>query len=238
VFFSCERVCRALAVPDFNRENGGVVDWGVFRRGVELLEDSRRYRIVAIDTIAAAYRMCMDWVCRSMSIDHPQDAPYGKGWDAVKTEFETQITRLLQSGRGLVLSAHAKEMEITSFSGQKYTRIQPDVPGAAYQIIKAKTDFVFYAEYVKDSGGKTRRVLITEGDEIIDAKRAQDLPLFLPMPREGGYDLVSKALVDQSLGIPIQEVRPANTSSKGTTTFLGKQQASQIKKGGVAAKRI
>ena len=145
VLFSCERVSKGIECFDLNAENGGVYRWEIFREGVKLLQQTDRFQTVAIDTIDAAYQHCLDYVCRKRGIEHPQDEAYGKAWSAVRDEFEAQLDAIWKTGRGIVFSSHAHEVEITSHSGEKYTRSQPTMSGQAYKFIKAKTDFGSYA---------------------------------------------------------------------------------------------
>ena len=228
-FFSCERISKALEVFDLNEAKGGVTDWGVFRKGVELLEDNPdKFRTVVVDTIDAAYQQCLEWVCKKKKIEHPQDDGYGKGWNAVWTEFNGMLDRIIATGRGLVLTSHSKEIEITAHSGDTYTRIQPSMSGQAYKAVKAKSDFVLYAEFIKDNSGKSRRVLITEGDEVVDAKSPEldtPIPMYLPFPKKGGFDLVNCAFLGEDVGIPMETVKPAKATSKAGTDFIKKGQA-------------
>lgn len=218
LLLSCERVSKGIECFDFNAEAGGVHSWEIMRRAVELLErDTTRFKTVVIDTIDAAYNQAMTYTCKRLGIDHPHDKnDYGKSWDAVKAEFVGVMDRLWATGRGIVFISHAKEVEIQSHNGEKFTRIQPTMSGQAYGFIKAKTDFVFYAEYFKDADGNPLRVLITRGDDIVDAKSAGNLPRFLEMKKPDGVQTVLDAFAGKPVGI-----NPANLHAAKQTTKSG-----------------
>lgn len=235
VMFSCERVSKGLRCFDFNSEQGGVHTWDIFRAGVRLLEKEKdRFSTICIDTVDAAYLMALEWVCAKHGIEHPQDEAYGKGWSAVREEFTGQLDRLWATGRGIVFSSHCKEAEITSASGVKYTRIMPTMSGQAWGFVKAKTDYLFYAEFVKDTKGRSRRVLITTGDELVEAKHApgHPLPRFLELDPKRGVVVVQDAFLGKDTGIPLDDIIPGKDTSVGGVNLIRRQKA---QKGGKKA---
>ena len=232
ILFSCERVSRGIRCFDLNTEKGGpgVNTWEIFRAGVKLLENSDRFTTVAVDTIDAAYKHCLDYVCRMRGIEHPTDEGYGKAWNAVIDEFCNVMDRLWATGRGIVFTSHANEVLITSHSGEEYSRIQPSMSGQAYKYIKAKTDFVFYAEFVKDVTGKSRRILITTGDEVVDAKHAGELPQFLPFAKgKEGVKVVREAFQGKDVGISLRDIKPGKTTSKAGGKMIAMEKVKAVK---------
>lgn len=231
LLLSCERVSKGIECFDFNAENGGVKNWDVFRQAVDLLEASpTQFATVIIDTIDAAYLHCLTWVCAKMGIAHPQDEGYGKGWDAVRKEFTETMDRLWATGRGIVFISHAKEIQITSHSGEEFSRIQPTMSGQAYSFIKAKTDFVLYCEYYRDAEGNPMRVLITSGDDIVDAKSAGDLPRFLPFTKGDGVQIIVDAFAGKDVGINAADLRAGKQTSQGGSNLVTKARTEAAKK--------
>jgi hypothetical protein len=230
ILLSCERVSKGISCYDFNADGGGVHRWEIFRKAVELLETDRsRFATVVIDTIDAAYAQAMIYACKKMGIDHPHDGAYGKGWDAVKAEFVGTMDRLWATGRGIVFTSHAKEVDVKSHSGEEYTRIQPTMSGQAYAFIKAKTDFVFYAEYLKDAAGNPVRVLITGGDDVVDAKSAGELPRFLPLEKKRGVDLVVRAFKGEDVGLDPATLRAGKQTTKSGGNLIARERVAAIK---------
>ena len=241
ILFSCERVSKKIACFDFNTDDGGpgVNTWEVFKAGVKLLENSDRFTTVAVDTIDAAYAHCFDYVCRKRGIEHPTDEGYGKAWSAVEGEFTGVMDALWETGRGIVFTSHAKEVQITSHSGEEYTRIQPTMAGQAYQFIKAKSDFVFYAEYVKNvTKNCSQRILITTGDEVVEAKHAGDLPPFLPF-LEGaeGVRIVQDAFSGENVGIDLANIKPGKKTSKASGKMIAMDKV-KVARGAASKKKV
>jgi len=225
IFFSTEPGDKGLSIFAFNEARGGVTTWDVFRAGVDLLvAGNHSFRTVVIDTADRAYDMCLDWVCANRGIDYPGtdaagDQDYGKSWRAVKVEFTEQIYRLVQAGMGIVFTSHSREMTINPKSSDKYDRIIPSMSGQARVVIEALVDFFFYCEYVRE-----QRVLICEGDETIWAGARATLggtfPRFLPMLKEGMYNLLTRAFHGEDVGLNAAELMPSKESSKTGKAFL------------------
>lgn len=226
---ACERLSRAIPGYVFNYDNGGIRDWDDFLDMISLLEQTDRFRTIGIDTVTALYQMCFQWVCKKNGVAHPSDDDWGKSWTDIKAEFTAQMDRLIKTGRGVVLTAHSSEREIKSFSGEKYSRIHPEMSGGLLQWIKAKTDFVFYAEYVQDADGKTQRVLFTKGNELVDAKSASltgEFPMFVPMLKKGGAEYLAKVFKGEAGGLDPATLKPAKTVTKTGMATLNMAKAS------------
>lgn len=230
LLLSCERVSKGISCFDFNSENGGVTSWPIFKAAVELLEQNPdRFKTVVIDTIDAAYNHCMDWVCKEMGIAYPKEDDFGKSWKAISKEFIAVMDRLWATGRGIVFISHAKEVQIQSHSGEKYTRIQPTMSGQAYAFIKAKTDFVFYCEYYRDTEGNPIRIMVTSGDDVVDAKSAGSLPRFLPMRKEDGVETILAAFRGEDVGLDPANLRSGKETSKAGKNLIEKARVESVK---------
>lgn len=233
LFFATEPGIKGLDIFSFNDENGGVTNWEIFRKGVDLLEEKTgQFKTIVIDTVDRAYDMALDWVCAERGIEYPgTDASgsedYGRSWKAVKQEFTEQIHRLHQAGYGVGFISHAKEIEIKSRSGERYTRIFPSMAQQARTVIEALVDFFFYAEYVKSQ--KHSRILICEGDETIwaGARSAggKDFPSILPMVGANTYGVITNAFKGLHVGLDVSEVFPSKATTKTVSDFIKKESA-------------
>jgi hypothetical protein len=223
LLLSCERVSKGIECFDFNAENGGVTSWTVFLAAIDLLEKTPgRFKTVGIDTIDALYSHCLDYTCKKNGMSHPSDEGYGKGWEMVRKNFTAALDRLWATKRGIVFTSHAKEVEVKSHSGETYTRIQPTMSGQAYGFIKAKTDFVFYAEYYRDAEGNPLRILITSGDDVVDAKSAGNLPRFLPFEKGKAVETVLAAFDGEDVGLNPNDLRAGKQTSKSGGNLIVK----------------
>lgn len=172
-----------------------MTDWRVFRKSVELLVSGKhKYKNVVIDTGNLAYDACMDQVCIELAIDHPSDEDYGKGWGAVKKEFNKQILALNNSGLGVIILAHQQTKEIRGRrSSQEHHRIQPDMSKQALGVIEAMVDIYAYMHF-DEQGNRQIQIVGDEliaaghrlGDELGKFKYADGSPILqIPMGRNG-----------------------------------------------------
>jgi AAA domain-containing protein len=142
-----------------------VPDWKHFRKYVDLLVKDREFENVSIDTADIAYQMCLQYVCKDLGIDHPSDEEWGKGWAAVRQEFQTQVNRLLHSGKGVMFISHATEREIKTRTGKKYDILDSTMAKAARETLEGIVDIWVCAMYNDDGD----RVLRIAGDEYVAA---------------------------------------------------------------------
>lgn len=233
LFLSTEPGTKGLQIYEYNAEAGGCKTWELALAAAKQLEQTDRFRTVIFDTADRAYELCMDYVCRQMGIEHPGVAPdgkedYGKSWKAVKKEFSSLIHRIIQTGRGVAFTSHAKEETFTGRSGDKFTRIHPSMSGQARGVVEAIVDLFFYCEYMRAPDGGTKRVIITTGDEIVwaghrkivnAAGQAVNLPRLIPMTEEGGYAIYKAAFAGERVGLNPETLLPAKTASPAIREF-------------------
>ena len=240
LFLATEPGVEGLDVFAFNHEDGYVKNWDIMRRAIDLLVEDKatRFKVVVIDTVDRAYDMALDWVCSNRGIEYPgEDAAgrndYGKSWRAVKVEFSEAILRLKRAGYGIVFTSHAKELTIQAKGGDSYDRIIPTMSKQASNTVEALVDFFFYAEYVKDADGNNSRVLICEGDEVIWAGARStpggNFPKFLPLTKEGGYDILRAAFKGEAVGLDPSTLKPSKSGTKVGGDFVTRQRAKATK---------
>lgn len=148
-----------------------VPTWKRFIKKLDELEaNPEMFKTVVIDTYARAYELCMEHVCEELGIDHPTDAGYGKGWNAVDREFTSAMSRLSLSGRGTILICHATEKDIEQPDGRETQMVVPDATKQAMKFIERSVDLIAYYYYGKN-GSHWLRV---KGTEEITAKNRID----------------------------------------------------------------
>lgn len=165
--------------------------WDDFLDIISLLEkgDGDIYASVTIDTVDNLFDFCQDYVCKKLKIAHPSDAEWGKGWDALKKEFKTAITRLQSIGVGVIFISHARSEEVKTRS-LKVDKWFPSYPKQCRKIINPLVDFMFYfgVEEKSEKGGRivSDRFVCCQPGETWEAKdRMQCYPERMPMdPKE------------------------------------------------------
>jgi len=178
----------------FQRE---VPDWRTFKGYVKLLKKDKTFRTVTVDTADLLYAHCFDYAMNKLGIDHPSDEAYGKGWKAIRDEFEKEIMALINTGKGIIFISHATEREIKMRDGAKYDRIQPTMSGQARDILEGLVDLWFYYGY-----DGTDRVLTIQGSDHIGA----------------GHRLKKNFLTPA--GQPLSEISMGRNAEEGYTNLI------------------
>lgn len=159
----------------------------------DLAAGNHAFKTVVVDTSDLAYKFCKEHVCRKLGIEDPADAPYGKGFSAVRSEWGRVLTKLAGLPYGLILTSHSREKEIETRTG-KVTRWVPTLPDSAAEVVTALVDVILFGdvELVKDADGKVseRRVLRTKPGLNWDAG---DRYKRLPDPIDFSYDAFLRA---------------------------------------------
>ena len=139
-------------------------DWKMFCEYIGLLEKTDRFKTIVIDTSDICYDRCMDFVCIREGVDHPSEGSYGSVWNAVETEYKKQISRILQTGRGVVFISHAGDKEFESLSGKHYSKIVPTMSKQATKFIVGLADILAYYGYYG-----TDRFLTIRGSDAVES---------------------------------------------------------------------
>ncbi len=105
--------------------------------------DGEPLNTIIIDTADLLYKMCQDSVCEAQGISDPSDAEYGKGFNAVGSEFQRVLVKMTQWQYGMVLISHMQDKQVKSKSN-KIDRIQPSIPTTGYKIVHAMADIIMY----------------------------------------------------------------------------------------------
>jgi len=158
-YMMCEPGGKGLAI-----HQRPCTTWKRFVAYVDLLEADKAFSPIIVDTVDLAYEACLKHVCWEMGIDHPTDAGYGKGWNAVKQEFRTQLTRLGLLKKGSVFISHSAEREVETRSGKSYSKLVPSMSGQAREMMESMIDIWIMYDYVGDE-----RYMQILGDDHVSA---------------------------------------------------------------------
>lgn len=101
--------------------------------------------------------------------------------------------------------------------------------GQAFAFVKAKTDFILYTEYYRDAEGNPTRIMITAGDDVVEAKSAGNLPRFLPFTKEDGVEIITRAFAGEDVGISPEDLRSGKLTSKVGGNLIGKARMEMAK---------
>jgi hypothetical protein len=141
-----------------------VPDWDTARAVVKTLRKDRFYTTVTIDTADKSFKQCEAWSNKRLGISHASEEEWGKGWAAIRNEYEGWIDRISHTGKGIILISHTQEKEVKKRNGESYARIMASLPKQGHDIITGLVDIWCYFQYDGD-----RRILTIIGDDHISA---------------------------------------------------------------------
>lgn len=117
--------------------------WEIFKDYITELEKGSDFKTIIVDLVEDTREMCRIYKYDEMGIQHESDSGFGKGWDIIKTEYLSTMRRLLNLDYNIFLVSHEDiSKEITRKSGEKITRIAPNLQEALANKLAGMVDFV------------------------------------------------------------------------------------------------
>lgn len=163
-----------------------IKSWKDWQKTIKLLEQAFRkgnkpYDRVVIDGADAWYKMCQEYVCEKLVINHPSEEAWGKGWDALRQAFTKAVDRLLDLPCGRWFLCHSAWKEIETHDGDEVIKLVPVLTKGAEEILNGKVDAWCAYDYVEG-----KRVLFVEGSERIGAGHRMDSEGYAHFRTPGG----------------------------------------------------
>lgn len=117
--------------------------WEVFKEMIEDLEKGSDFQTIIVDLVEDTREMCRLYMYDKLNITHESDGSFGKGWDMIKIEYLSTMRRLLQLDYNIFLVSHEDiSKDITKKSGERITRIAPNIQEALANKLAGMVDFV------------------------------------------------------------------------------------------------
>lgn len=156
-----------LAIKDEVTPEGRLTNrkfaWEIFKEAIADLEKGSDFETIVVDLLEDAYEHCRLYVFDKNNIEHESDSGYGKGWDLVRTEYLSNIKRLLNLDYNIILISHEDtSKDLTKKSGDKITSIKPNLNEKVSNKIAGMVDLV--ARLVVDGD---KRTLNFKSDEVV-----------------------------------------------------------------------
>ena len=137
--------------------------WEIFKEAISDLEKGSDFETIVVDLLEDTYEHCRRYVFDKNKIEHESDSGYGKGWDLVRTEYLSNIKRLLNLDYNIILISHEDtSKDLTKKSGDKITSIKPNLNEKVSNKIAGMVDLV--ARLVVDGD---KRTLNFKSDEVV-----------------------------------------------------------------------
>lgn len=159
--------------PSLQIYKESVKDWETFLRIKQaLLNERHRFKTIVFDVIDLLFLYCNNFICSKLGIDHISEGQWGKGYDMLVKEFESEMSDLFLSDLGLIFISHTTTVELTS-RNMTISKIVPTLQKRARAIITPKVSLIGYMDYrtIKNKHDKsvTKRVISFSPDELVEA---------------------------------------------------------------------
>lgn len=148
--------------------------WEIFKDTIAELEKKQNdFKTIIVDLVEDIREMCRLYMYDKYGWEHETDGGYGKGWDVIKTEYLSTMRRLLNLDYNVFLVSHEDtSKDLTKSSGDKVTRIAPNIQEAIANKLAGMVDFVARVVINKDDSRslsfKTDNVIFGGGRLHID----------------------------------------------------------------------
>lgn len=157
-----------IAIKDKVEVTGRITNrthaWQVFKDVLlELEKGQHEFKTIVVDLTEDLLEYCRVAMYDKLGISHESDAGYGKGYDMIRTEFLSNIKKLLNLPYNIVLISHIDmSKELTKKSGDKITSIKPNINDKIATKLAGMVDIVLRA--INDDG---ERILSLKSSEVV-----------------------------------------------------------------------
>lgn len=158
LFLMCEPGAKALSIYKID-----INSWVDFVEALKLLQGSKQFKTIIIDTVDLALKYCEDYMCKKLAITHPSEESFGKAYSLIRDEFHRRISAIEKLNRGVIFLSHAKEQDVKRLKGDAFS-ISPTLGKSGRTIIEPMVDIWGYYGYEG-----TKRTLQIRGTEEINA---------------------------------------------------------------------
>ena len=155
-----------LAIKDEVTTEGRITKrkfaWEIFKEAITDLEKGSDFETVVVDLLEDTYEACRLYMYDQLGITHESDDSF-RAWDKVRTEYLSNIKRLLNLDYNIILISHEDtSKDLTKKGGDKVTAIMPNLNEKASKKIAGMVDLV--ARLVVDGD---KRTLNFKSDEVV-----------------------------------------------------------------------
>ena len=127
--------------------------WEIFKEAIDDLEKGSDFETIVVDLLEDTYEYCRLFMYDQLGITHESDDSF-RAWDKVRTEFLSNIKRLLSLDYNIILISHEDtSKDLTKKGGDKITAIQPNINEKVAKKISGMVDIVLRA--IEDDGTYT-----------------------------------------------------------------------------------
>lgn len=185
--------------------------WENFKAAIDELQKGSDFKTIVVDLVEDTYEHCRLYVFNKLGIEHESEAGYGKGYDAVKTEFLTVMKKLLTLDYNVVLISHEDTTKnIMKKSGDQITAIKPNIAEKVAYKLAGMVDIV--ARVVSDADDNVRTLQFKSDSVVFGGGRLKIKHNVVPLSYEalcGVYNEQGETVVEPTQEVATQEVKTA-----------------------------
>ena len=103
-------------------------NWLEFKSIVDdIVEGKHTFKTIVVDLIEDVYTMCRIHYFKELKITHESDLGYGKGYDIIRTDFLSNLSRLCSTQYNVILISHENEKSVKNRVGIEKTHYMPNI---------------------------------------------------------------------------------------------------------------
>lgn len=151
-----------ISITDTKSGRQTIPAWEVFKNAVDDLEAGSDFKTIVLDLTEDIYDHCRKYMCDKRGWEHESDDSF-KAYDIVRSEFLRVIRKLVNLPYNIILISHEDiGRDLTKRSGDKVTRIQPNIQDKIAKKLAGMVDVVIRT--IKDNDEYT---LSTKTSDVI-----------------------------------------------------------------------
>lgn len=169
----------------------------------ELEKRNNSYETIVVDLIEDLFEHCRLYMYNKLSIEHEQDAGFGKGWDMVRTEFLSNMKRLKNCGLQVIYISKVAVSEVTKKNGDKVTTYKPNINDKIANVLAGTVDIT--ARVIAD--GDERYLSFKTSPYIFGGSRYNFGVEEIPLDKDAFIEALKKAQRDND-GSRVSDDKP------------------------------
>ena len=166
-----------IPITDTKEGRQTIPAWEVFKNAIDDLAAGSDFKTIVLDLTEDIYDHCRKYMCDKRGWEHESDDSF-KAYDIVRNEFLREIRKLVNLPYNIILISHEDVgRDLTKRSGDKVTRIQPNIADKIAKKLAGMVDIVIRATKDNDNymlSTKTSDVIF--GGGRLTGIKAVDVP--------------------------------------------------------------
>ena len=166
-----------IRIKDTKEGRQTIPAWEVFKNAIDDLEAGSEFKTIVLDLTEDIYDHCRKYMCDKRGWEHESDDSF-KAYQIIRDEFLRVMRKLMNLPYNVILISHEDvTKDITKRTGDKVTRIQPNIVDKVAKKLAGMVDVVIRT--VKDND---EYILSTKTSDVIfgggrlDGIKAVDVP--------------------------------------------------------------